>query len=152
VDATLPLRKAQPLEVFVDESTAPERFRAFVLGIIALLGLILAGVGISGVTYRSIVDRSKDFAVRLALGAEPGSVLRLVLRESMRDLAIGAVVGLAAGAALCVVLARSLDNVASVDAITTGASIAIIVSVGIAAAFVPALRIMRVQPAGVLRS
>jgi predicted permease len=152
VDATLPLRKPQPLDVFVTESTAPERFRAFVLGIIALLGLVLAGVGIAGVTYRGVIDRTRDFAVRLALGAEPASVLRMVVHESMRDLAIGAAIGLAAGAGLCVLLARSLDNVAAVDAITTGVSIAIIVSVGIAAASLPALRIMRVQPAGVLRA
>ena len=105
--ASLPLRRAQPLEVFVRESTAPERFRTMVLGIVALLGLVLAAVGISGVTYRGVVDRTREFAVRLALGSEPAAVVRLVLVESMRDLAIGAVVGLAGGAALCVV-ARAL--------------------------------------------
>ena len=151
VDASLPLRKAQPLEVFVSESTAPERFRASVLGILAMLGLVLAAVGISGVTYRSVIHRTRDFAVRLALGAEPGRVMRLVLRESTRDLVIGAAAGIAGGAALCVLLARSLENVAPVDALTAGASIAIILSVGIAAAFLPALGILRVDPAHVLR-
>ncbi len=55
------------------ESTAPERFRTMVLGIIAMLGLVLAAVGISGVTYRGVVDRTKEFAVRLALGSQPGA-------------------------------------------------------------------------------
>jgi putative ABC transport system permease protein len=151
-DASLPLRRVQPLEVFVTESTAPERFRTMVLGIIALLGLVLAALGISGVTYRSVIDRSKDFAVRLALGSAPGAVIRLVLVESARDLAIGAAAGLAAGTTLCALLARSLQNVGAVDAITTGVSIAVIGAVGVAAAFVPALRIMRVDPAAVLRS
>ena len=96
VDASLPLRKPQPLDVFVTESTAPERFRMFVLSILAMLGLVLAALGIAGVTYRSVIDRTKDFAVRLALGAEPGAVIRLVLRESIRDLSIGVVAGLAA--------------------------------------------------------
>jgi putative ABC transport system permease protein len=152
VDASLPLRKPQPLEVFVAESTAPERFRMFVLSILAALGLVLAVLGIAGVTYRSVIDRSKDFAVRLALGAEPGAVIRLVMWESARDLSIGVVAGAAAGAAACGLLARSIENVAPMDAMTTTIAIAIIVSAGVAAAFVPALRILRVQPAGVLRS
>src|SRR5207244_2315776 len=66
IDGTLPLRRVQPLDVFVTESTAPERFRTMVLGIIAMLGLVLAAVGISGVTYRGVIDRTKEFAVRLA--------------------------------------------------------------------------------------
>jgi predicted permease len=152
VDASLPLRKAQPLEVFVTESTAPERFRMFVLSILAMLGLVLAALGIAGVTYRSVIDRSKEFAVRLALGSEPGAVIRLVLLESMRDLSIGAGAGLAGGVAACGLLAGTLENVAAIDVATTAVSIAIIVSTGVAAAFLPALRIMRVQPAGVLRS
>ena len=152
IDPSLPLRRAQPLEVFVQESTAPERFRTMVLGIIAMLGLVLAAVGISGVTYRGVVDRNREFAVRLALGSQPAGVVRLVLLESMRDLAIGAVAGLAGGVALSVLLARSLENVAAVNAITSGASIGLIAATGLAAAFLPALRIMRVQPAEVLRS
>jgi putative ABC transport system permease protein len=151
VDPTLPLRRVQPLDTFVTESIAPERFRTMVLGIIAVLGLILAAVGISGVTYRGIIDRTKEFAVRLALGSEPGAVVRLVVRESVRDLAFGAIAGFAGGAALCGLLARSLENVGSVDALTTGTSVGVIAIVGVAAALVPALRIMRVDPAEVLR-
>jgi putative ABC transport system permease protein len=152
VDPSLPLRRAQPLEIFVQESTAPERFRTTVLGIIAGLGLVLAAVGISGVTYRGVVNRTREFAVRLALGSDPAAVVRLVLFESMRDLAIGSVAGLAGGAALCVLLARAMENVGAVDVITTGVSIGAIAATGLAAAFLPALGIMRVQPAEVLRS
>ena len=153
IDASLPLRRAQPLDVFVSESTAPERFRAMVLGIIAMLGLVLAAVGISGVTYRGVIDRTREFAVRLALGSEPGGggapgAGRVAARSgaSARSRASPA----AWRSAL--LLARSLENVAPVDAITTGAAIAVIAAVGIAAALLPALRIMRVQPAEVLRS
>jgi hypothetical protein len=76
----------------------------------------------------------------------------MVLLESIRDLSIGAVAGVAAGAAACAVLANSLLNVAPVDAVTTGTAIAIVLSAGLTAAFLPALRILRVEPAGVLRS
>jgi putative ABC transport system permease protein len=152
IDGTLPLRRVQPMEVFVTESTAPERFRTMVLGIIAMLGLVLAAVGISGVTYRGVVDRTKEFAVRLALGSQPGDVVRLVLLESTRDLALGAVAGLAGGAALCALLARSMENIGSVDAVTTGVATGLIAVVGIAAACLPALRVLRLQPAQLLRS
>jgi putative ABC transport system permease protein len=152
VDASLPLRKPQPLEVFVHESTAPERFRGTVLGVLAILGVVLAAVGISGVAYRGVVDRARDFAVRLALGSEPAGVVRLVLAESMRDVGIGAVAGVAGGIALCALLASSLENVAAVDAMSTASAIAIIVAVGLSAAVVPALRVLRVHPAEVLRT
>ena len=151
IDASLPLRKGQPLEVFVSESTAPERFRAMVLSLLALLGLVLAAVGIAGVTYRSVIDRTRDFAVRLALGSAPGGVVRLVLVETLRDVALGAAVGLAGGVASSVLLAGWLDNVASMDATTTAIAVGIIATVGLAAAIVPALRVMRVDPARVLR-
>lgn len=151
IDPSLPLRRVQPLDVFVRESTAPERFRTMVLAIIAMLGLALAAVGISGVTYRSVIDRTREFAVRLALGSAPGAVIRLVLFESMRDLAAGALAGLAAGGALCMLLARWLENVGRVNAMTTAVAITVIALVGIAAALVPALRVMRVQPVDVLR-
>ena len=151
IDASLPLRKGQPLEVFVIESTAPERFRAMVLSLLALLGLVLAAVGIAGVTYRSVIDRTRDFAVRLALGSAPGGVVRLVLGETLRDVALGAAVGLAGGVASSVLLAGWLDNVASMDATTTAIAVGIIATVGLAAAIVPALRVMRVDPARVLR-
>lgn len=152
VDATLPLRKPQPLDVFVSESTAPERFRMLVLNILAILGLVLAGLGIAGVTYRHVIDRTKDFAVRLALGAAPSAVMRLVLLESCRDLSIGVTTGLAAGWAACALLARTLENVAALDGITIAAAVGIIAATGVGAALLPALRILRVHPALALRT
>jgi predicted permease len=151
IDSTLPLRKPQPLEVFVRESTAAERFRGTVLGLLALLGVALAAVGISGVTYRGVVDRTRDFAVRLALGSEPSRIIRLVLRELVRDLAVGVAFGVVAGLGLCALLAAALDNVAQVDAVSAGSAIAIIGVVGLAAALGPALRILRVHPSEALR-
>ena len=99
-----------------------------------------------------MVDRTKEFAVRLALGSQPAGGRSPGAAESTRDLVIGGVAGLAGGAALCALLARALENVGAVDALTTGASIVLILAVGMAAAFLPALRVLRVQPAEVLRS
>jgi putative ABC transport system permease protein len=152
IDASLPLRRAQALEVFSHESTAPERFRTMVLGVVAAIGLVLAAVGISGVTYRGVVNRTREFAVRMALGSQPAAIVRLVVLESARDLAVGAAVGLAGGVALCVTLAHAMQNVGAVNAMTTGLSIGLIALTGVAAAWLPAMRILRVQPADVLRS
>lgn len=151
IDPSLPLRKAQPLPVFVRESTAPERFRAFVLSILAGLGVALAAVGISGVTYRSVAGRTRDFAVRLALGSGPGRIIRIVLADALRDVAVGTGVGLAGGIALASLLAHAIQNVAPVDVVATAAAVAIIATVGLAAAMVPALRVRYVDPARVLR-
>lgn len=151
IDASLPLRKVQPLAVFVDESTGPERFRAIVLGIVGALGLALAMVGISGVTYRSVIDRRRDFAVRLALGSEPTGVIRLVMVESIRDLAVGAGAGLAAGAGLSMLLAHFLQHVGPLDAGSIALAMAVTAIVSLVAALVPALRLRRIQPAEVLR-
>jgi len=151
VDPSLPLRKPQPLEVFVNESTAPERFRAVVLSIVAMLGLALAAIGISGMTYRAVVDRTREFALRLALGSESRGLVGLVLREAMRDLAIGAGVGLAGGVVLCSLIAHWLDNVGRISSTTTAFAVATIAAVGVVAAVVPALRITRVDPAHALR-
>jgi len=152
IDAALPLRRVQPLEVFVRDSTAPERFRTMLLSIIAALGLALAAIGISGVTYRAVVDRTREFAVRLALGSQPRAVVRLVLTESARDLALGAIAGLAGGTALCAILARSMEHIGPVDVLTMAIAIGAIAIVGITAAYVPTLRVLRVHPAEVLRS
>ncbi len=150
-DPSLPLRRTQPLVTFVSESTAPERFRGLVLGMLAMLGLVLAAVGIFGVTYRSVVDRTRDFAVRLALGSGSAGVVRLVLRELVRDLTGGVVVGGVLGAALCGALTRSLEHVAPLELTGVTLVIAIVSAVAFAAAAVPALRVVRVDPAQVLR-
>jgi putative ABC transport system permease protein len=152
VDPSLPLRKPQPLETFVEESTAPDRFRAFVIGILAGLGLVLAAVGIAGVTYRSVVDRRRDFAVRLALGSAPSRMVRLVLAESGRDLAIGAAAGIAGGAMLCELLSGALEHVASTDVATAALTCALVGAAGMVASLLPALGVLRVDAAQVLRS
>jgi predicted permease len=152
VDPSLPLRRAQPLDVFVQESTAPERFRTVVMGLVASLGLLLALVGISGVTARGVVDRTREFAVRLALGSGSAAVVRLVIVQSMRDLGIGVIAGVTAGVGVCAWLAATMQNVGAVSAVTTGASVALIGLTGLVAVLLPAMRILRVRPAEILRS
>ncbi len=152
VDASLPLRRAQPLDVFVQESSAPERFRTMVMSLVASLGLLLAMVGISGVTARGVVDRTREFAVRLALGSGAGAVVRLVVVQSMRDLGMGVVAGAGVGLGLCAWLASTMQHVGAVNTGTAVASIVLITLTGLLAVLVPALQILRVRPSEILRS
>ena len=152
IDPALPLRKIQPLGTFLEESLAPERFRTTVLGIIAMLGLGLAALGIYGVTYRGVVDRTREFAIRLALGSERPGVLRMVMGEALKDVVAGTVAGVVSGLLLCGALMRLVDHVGSVSAVTITTSIAVLLATSMAAAFIPALRVLRVDPAEALRS
>jgi putative ABC transport system permease protein len=151
VDPAVPLRKVQPLETFLTESIAPERFRTTVLGIIVLLGLGLAALGIYGVTYRSVVDRGREFAIRLALGSERQGVVRLVVAEALKDVAAGAVAGVAAGFVLCGLLSQLVPNVGAASGPATAFSVAVLLASAFAAALIPALRVLRVDPAEALR-
>jgi predicted permease len=151
IDTALPLRRVQPLDTFLRESLAPERFRATVLGLIVALGLGLAALGIYGVTYRGVVDRTREFAIRLALGSERPGIVRMVMREALMDVAAGALVGVAAGLLLCGALARLVDHVGAANAATTLASLAVLLGAAAAAAFLPAMRVLRVDPADALR-
>jgi predicted permease len=148
IDPALPLRRVQPLGAFLEESLAPERFRSTVLGVIVSLGLLLAALG---VTYRGVVDRTREFAIRLALGSERPGILRMVMAEALRDVAVGAVAGVAAGVLLCRVLGRVVEHVGSANAGTTAASVTVLMVAAFAAALVPAMRVLRVNPADALR-
>jgi len=90
--------------------------------------------------------------VRMALGATAPTVMRMVLAEAARDLAVGAAAGIVCGVALCAMMRQLLENLVPVDALLTGLAVAVIVLVGLVAASLPALRVMRVDPALVLRS
>ena len=152
IDPALPLRKVQPLETFLSDSLAPERFRTTVLGIVVLLGLALAALGIYGVTYRGVVDRTREFAIRLALGSERSGVMRMVVGQALKDVAGGAIAGLAGGLLLCTMLSRLVANVGTASAMTTAASVAVLLVAALAAAAIPALRVLRVDPAEALKS
>ena len=152
VDKGMPLRRVQPLATFLDESIAPERFRTIVLGVIAGLGLALAALGIAGVAYRTITDRSHEFSLRLALGALPSRVLAMVVNDSLRSVVAGTLIGAGLGWVLCSSLARLIVNVEPVSLITLGTAAAVLGVVALAAALIPATRVLRVQPSDVLKA
>lgn len=152
VDKGLPLRRVQPLETFLEESVAPERFRTIVLGVIAGLGLALAALGIAGVAYRTVADRAHEFSLRLALGALPSRVLALVVNDSLRSVVAGTILGAGLGWMLCSSLARWIVNVEPIGLVTLSTAAVILAAVAVMAALLPATRVLRVQPSDVLKA
>jgi putative ABC transport system permease protein len=121
------------------------------LGIFGLLGLGLAAVGVFSVVAYSVSQRTREIGIRMALGAQPGDVTRLVLKEGMIPVGIGISVGLGAGLALAQLVASLLYGVSATDPITFASVTLLLAAVAFVACYVPARRAMKVDPIVALR-
>jgi predicted permease len=129
----------------------PQRAGAWLLGLFGLLGLALAALGIYGVMAYAVSRRSREIGIRLALGARPGDVVRMVVRQGMRVAAIGAVIGFATAAGVSRLLGFLLFDVAPLDVPTFAGVAAVVASVTLLANWLPARRTARVDPVRALR-
>ena len=146
------VRDVMTLEDVAREATARHRFRAVLVVTFAGLALLLAMVGLFGILAYSVQQRVRDFAVRRALGATTGDVLRLVVADAARVIAAGAVIGVMLSTVLGRLLATMLFGVQPLD-VTTFVSVTILLGLAAALSVVgPALRAVRVDPAVALRS
>jgi putative ABC transport system permease protein len=145
------LSGARTMDDVVAASVAEPRFRTLLLSIFGIVSLALAAVGLYGVVAFSVNQRRSELGLRMALGAEPGDVLRLVLREGMRPVAAGILVGLGGAAILARVMKTLLFGVDALDPVTFGAVAAALACVALAACYLPARRAMTVDPANTLR-
>jgi putative ABC transport system permease protein len=139
------------LEQLVSKTLRGHRFNLFVLGGFALATLLLATAGVYGVMSFSTSQRTREFGVRLALGASRGDIVRLVLREGMSLASTGVLIGLLLGLPLTRLLKTLLYGVTATDPLTLGAVSAGVVLVAAAACYVPARRALRIDPAEALR-
>jgi putative ABC transport system permease protein len=151
LDPDQPIAAVRPMTEWVAMSVAGERYRTTLLGLFALLAMILAATGIYGVMSYSVAQRTQEIGVRMALGARPFDVLKLVMRQGMMLALIGIVVGLAGALALTRVMSSFLFGVTERDPITFGAVAALLLVVAFIACFVPARRATKVDPLVALR-
>jgi putative ABC transport system permease protein len=142
------------IETAVDvraRSLADRRFTMTVLAGFALLALALAAIGIYGVLSYSVARRTREIGVRMALGAAKGSVVRMVLGDSLAPVVAGAAAGVVAALALTRLMRALLYGVSATDPMTFAAGVAVLLGVGVLASVIPAARAARVDPMEALR-
>ena len=151
MDAQLPVTHVQTGESLIAQSMASRRFDMLLLGAFAALALALAAIGIYGLIAYSVVQREREIGVRMAIGATPGGVVRLVLREGAWTAASGAVLGIVGVAALTRVMRSLLFGVGALDVATLVGATAVLFAVAMLASWLPARRAARVDPVVAMR-
>jgi ABC-type antimicrobial peptide transport system permease subunit len=140
------------MEDVIGDSIARPRFLTTLLGIFAGIALALAAVGTYGILAYLVTERRQEIGIRMALGADRGTILRLVLLRGLLLSGIGLAIGLAASLGLSRVLGTLLFNVPPNDPVTLALVAGVIAIVGAAACFVPAWRATRTDPLIALRA
>ncbi|HET7696051.1 MAG TPA: ABC transporter permease [Vicinamibacterales bacterium] len=151
MDPTITVFDVQTMTSRLSASMARQRFSTLMLGAFALFALILAVVGVYGVMSHLVAQGAHDIGVRMALGAERGRILAMVLKQGMLLTAGGSLIGLAAAAALTRVMASMLFGISATDLATFTAVPLILIGTAAVASYVPARRATRVDPVVALR-
>ena len=144
--------RVSTMDRVVDRSLGRQRLYLWLLGVFAGIGTLLAAAGIYGVIAYLVTLRTREFGIRMALGADSGRVLRLVMRHGGVLVALGLVAGTVGALALTRFLSSVLYGVTATDARTFGAIAVLLAIVALAACAVPAFRASRVNPAVALRA
>ncbi|HET9283148.1 MAG TPA: ABC transporter permease [Candidatus Angelobacter sp.] len=152
LDHELPISEVRPMTTVVRQTFARQQFSAVLLGGFSIASLLLAAIGIYGVLAYSVTQRTREIGVRVALGAEPRSIIRLIVASGARMVIAGALTGLAAALLLSGLLKSLLYGVGARDPLTFIAAPAILVAVALLAAYAPARRASRVSPMEALRA
>jgi putative ABC transport system permease protein len=151
LDKDVPIARVRTMDELMTASVAPPRFRTVLVTAFALVGLLLAAIGIYGVMAYAVAERTHELGVRIALGADRASVLRLVLGEAIALAAIGITIGLAGAFAATRLIQSLLFGITSTDALTFAGISALLAVTALVASYVPARRAMRVDPMIALR-
>jgi putative ABC transport system permease protein len=151
VDPTVPIVRLREMEAVFAESIRRPKLLAQLLGAFAVLALLMAAIGTSGVLSYMVAQRRREIGIRMALGAARSTVLTQVMRQGLQLAGLGIVAGLAGALALNRLVASLLFGVEPMDATTLGAVISTIAAVAAVACWVPAWRAARLDPNVVLR-
>jgi predicted permease len=151
MNPNLPVLTAQTLDDSVALGLAPQRVAGSVAGSLGIIGLVLAALGIYGVMAYAVTRRTREIGIRVALGARPTDIVRMVLREGLWLTAIGSAIGLVIAALVSRVLAAFLFGIPPTDPITFAGVIVLFVAIGLAACYWPVRRATRIDPTEALR-
>jgi putative ABC transport system permease protein len=152
IDPTIPVDRIETMQQLVSGSVAEPRFRTIVLTAFSLLALAMASIGIYGVMNYLVIQRTREFGIRLSLGATPSDVLRLVLRRAAVLIGAGTCLGLAGSVLVVRLIANLLFGTAPLDPLTFAAVPILLAAVALAASCIPARRATRIDPIVALRN
>jgi ABC-type antimicrobial peptide transport system permease subunit len=152
LDQQLPLFRAGTLADELSTTLSQPRFQATLLVVFAAVALLLASVGIYGVTSHAVSQRTQEVGIRMALGARGPDVLRLILRQHLQPAILGIALGLAGALALSRYIQSLLYGVRATDPATFALMALALLAVALLASWIPARRAMRVDPLIALRN
>jgi putative ABC transport system permease protein len=151
IDPEMPVPAFRTMEDIVTESVAQRRFQMSLVLLFAVAATLLASLGIYGVVSYSVAQRTNEMGIRMALGARPGTITRMVLWQGLLPVATGLACGAVASVALGRVLGSLLFGVSAWDPITIGVVVVLLSALALAATYVPAHRATCVDPVTALR-
>jgi predicted permease len=146
IDSNLPLYNVKTLAAQVEESLAQERLISALSGFFGLLSLLLAAIGLYGILAYAVSRRTREIGIRISLGAQPGAVLRMVLRQGLILTLLGVGIGLAASLGATRLIENQLFDVAPTDPVTFVIAPILMLTVALLAGLVPARRATNVDP------
>jgi putative ABC transport system permease protein len=145
-DKNLAAYKITAMDQYYSETLSKDRLGTVLTVFFASFGLILAALGIFGVISYAVIQRTHEIGIRLALGAEPGDILRLVMREGVKLVIIGVLIGSIAAIALTRLALSFIQNVDSINPFMLVALLLILIGIALLATFIPARRAAKVDP------
>jgi predicted permease len=152
INPNLPVSQALPLAELTALALIPQRIAGALAGNLGIVGLLLAAIGIYGVTSYSVNSRTREIGIRVALGADRRAVLAMIVRQGAMLTVIGVAIGLAAGAVVSQLVRSLLFGVSALDPLTFGGAALLFLAIAFAATLGPARRAARVDPMTALRA
>jgi putative ABC transport system permease protein len=151
VNQNLPAPTIQTMDEILSDAVAQPRLQTMLLGLFGLVALVLASVGIYGVLAYAVAKRTREIGIRMALGAQTGDVVKLIIAQGMKPALLGIGIGLAFAFALTRVMRSLLYEISATDPVTFIAVALLLISVALLACWIPARRATKMDPMMALR-
>jgi ABC-type antimicrobial peptide transport system permease subunit len=151
IDPAITIFDAESMSEYISASLFGAKITANLLSLLGGIGLLLAAMGLYGVMAYSVAQRTREFGVRVAMGARPRDILGLILRESARLTLVGTTAGLILAAVSTQIVAHQIYSISPLDPLTFGGVALVLAAVAFAASYVPAHRAAKVDPMVALR-